>query len=77
MITGFSAAGTTVTIDGTSLPLEADILGISIARQSCTISSSSAAQITCELANPLTAGEWLPEVVTAEGLVAIDPTILA
>ena len=76
LITGFTASGTTVTIDGTDLPLEADITGVSIARQACTISSSTANQIICELVNPLTAGEWLPEVLTAEGLVAIDPTIL-
>ena len=59
-----------------SLPLEGDIEVVRIAGQSCAISSSSTGQIVCELANPLTAGEWLPEIYTADGLVPIDPLLL-
>ena len=74
LIQAFSAVGTTVTIDGINLPTA--LTSVRISNQDCEVSANSATQITCQTANPFVAGSWMPEVRTADGLVALDVALL-
>lgn len=74
LITGLSVNLQEVTITGADLPL--DLTSVRISNQECAVSSNTALEIICQIPNQWVAGQWLPEVRTAAGLVAIDASVL-
>ena len=69
-ITSFSVVGADLTIFGAFLPTQDAT--IRFANQDCDDANLGTDQIRCKLAKPLVAGNWLPEVLTADGLVDFE-----
>ena len=73
LITSQTVSGTTVTIDGTSLPTTnvSDI----ISGTDCTVISISDTQLVCELQDPWTTGSWTIQMRDENGLIPLDTTV--
>lgn len=74
-ITGVSVVGLDFQITGVDLPL--DITKVQMGNQDCMVTSNDATQISCVIANSMSAGSWVPKVWTAAGLVPVDPALAA
>lgn len=65
-----------LTIDGTSLPLIADIQSVEFAKSQCTVdAASSATQIKCKLDIRHTCGNFKPALASKFGLIPIANTV--
>ena len=73
IITGQSVSGTTVTVDGTSLPTN-NVSNV-ISGTDCIVTSISDTQLVCELQDPWTAGSWTIQMRDENGLVPEDTTV--
>ena len=71
LITAFTVTDLDVVITGTALPTEG-IEALELGNVACTIVSNTDTEISCTLASPVPAGDWLPKVTTPMGLVKID-----
>ena len=74
LISGFTAIGLDIQITGTDLPLA--VSKVMIANQECFVSTNDIGQISCSLAQPMSAGSWLPQVWSAAGLVPLDAALV-
>lgn len=73
LITGMTVVGLDIQATGTDLPL--DITRITFGNQECMVTSNDATQISCGVANPISAGSWSVKVYTASGLVPVDALV--